>query len=90
MKLVLVDPEELKSLIQEVVANALKELPPPVPAEQIMKRAEVAKELKVSLVTVSQWVKDGRLPCYRINSRVFFKRSEIMELFTKTRKFHRR
>jgi len=33
----------------------------------------------VSLVTIADWMKTGKLPYHRINSRIFFKKSEVLE-----------
>lgn len=79
MKLVVIEIEGLKSLINEAVAVALKQLNPPEPPDAIMRKVEVAKELKVSLKTIGAWMKEGKLPYHRIKTRVFFKRSEVLE-----------
>jgi excisionase family DNA binding protein len=71
--------DELKSLIDESVSNALTKLPQKPEAEDLLKRDEVAKLFKISLVTLNQWMRDGRITFHKINSRIFFKRSEVME-----------
>lgn len=94
MKLILIEPEELKTLITEAVTVAVNEslqnLKSISETEEILRRKDVAKELKVSLVTVSQWMKDGKLPYHRIASRIFFKRSEILEAMQLPLKYRRR
>ncbi len=83
--------DELKELINESVANALSKVPqPPNEDEILLRRKDVAKLFSVSLVTVSQWMKDGKLPYHRINSRIFFKKVEVlkaMELSPKYKRF---
>ncbi len=42
-------------------------------------RKEAAKHLKVSLVTLWNWTKDGKLKGYAIGSKVYYKRHELDE-----------
>jgi excisionase family DNA binding protein len=67
--------EELKQLLLESIAL----IGTPKPDEVLMTRKEVASLFKVSLVTINQWMRSGRLPFCRINSRVYFKRNQILE-----------
>jgi len=48
---------------------------------ELITRQETAKILKISLPTLHNWTKNGLLFCYKVSSRVRYKRSEIMELF---------
>ncbi len=48
---------------------------------ELVTRQEAAKILKISLPTLHNWTKNGLLSCYKVSSRVRYKRSEIMELF---------
>lgn len=84
--------EDLRSLISESVSNVISKIPI-IPEEEILlRKKEVAKLLSVSLVTITDWMKTGKLPYHRINSRVFFKKSEIMEamkLKAKSKKYKR-
>ena len=42
-----------------------------------LKLKEVAELLKVSEKTIYRWVKDGKIPCYRINHQYRFRTDEI-------------
>jgi excisionase family DNA binding protein len=42
-----------------------------------MTRKEVAEYLKVDLSTIWNWSKKGKLPCYGMGSRVYYKRSDV-------------
>lgn len=42
-----------------------------------LKLKEVAEMLKVSDKTIYRWVKDGKIPCYRINHQYRFHKNEI-------------
>jgi excisionase family DNA binding protein len=46
---------------------------------------EAAKLLKVSIVTLRRWIKQGRLPAYHVGPRkVRIKRSDLIKAFTPT------
>lgn len=81
---------ELKNIIDESVTNALAKAPPKPEEETLLKRKEVAEIFGVSLVTLNQWMRDGRIPCHRINTRIFFKRTEVMEALSSVKKYRRR
>jgi len=80
---------ELENIINRSIEGALSKVPEAKPEETLMRRKEVAKFFSVSLVTVSEWMKAGKLPYHRINSRVFFKRSEILEAMGTNEKYKR-
>ena len=40
---------------------------------------EIVKFLRVSRMTVHKWKEQGKIPFRRISSRIFFKRSEVLE-----------
>ncbi len=45
--------------------------------EPLLSRQQIASELHVSLVTLTDWMKKG-LPYLRLNGRVYFRRSEVI------------
>jgi hypothetical protein len=47
--------------------------------ERLLSKQELAAELGVSLVTLTDWMKKG-LPFLRLHKRVYFKRSEVLEI----------
>ena len=51
--------------------------------EPFIKIDEVCKIFNVSKVTVFTWIKKGIIPCHRMNSRLYFKRSEVLEAMKK-------
>lgn len=77
--LVTLQVDEFKNLINESIENAITKANTPKEEEIILRRKEVAKLFSVSLVTISDWMKTGKLPYHRINSRIFFKKSEVMK-----------
>ena len=89
--IVTLNTDELQQLIYETYINAHSKVPQPKKDDDtLLKRKDIAKLFSVSLVTVSQWMKTGRLPYHRINSRIFFKKSEVfqaMEISPKYKRF---
>jgi len=67
---------EIESIIAKQVALKVQAILPPTPPKYLT-RTEVAKLLHISLPTLSDWTKTGRLKSYRIGSRVLYKREEI-------------
>jgi len=72
--------EDLKRIIAETIEMASK----PHEEEVLLTRKEVASLFKVSLVTINQWMREGRLKFCRVNSRVYFKRNQILESLQET------
>ncbi len=88
--IVTLNVNDLKELISEGVTNALSKTPQPKKEDDtLLKRIDVAKLFSVSLVTVSQWQKDGVLPYHRIKSRIFFKRCEVLQAMELKPKYKR-
>lgn len=79
--------EELKTEISEAVLKQLSplinSLTPAKPETELLTRKEVAKIYGVSLPTVLEWTKTGKLTGYRISSRVRYKRSEVEKSLSK-------
>lgn len=84
--------EQLKTEISE---DVFKKIAPlflsvlqPVKETQFLTRKEAAKLLGVSLPTILDWTKSGKIIGYRIASRVRYKRNEIENSLSqiKTRK----
>ena len=51
----------------------------PAQDERLLSKRELAEELGVSLVTLTEWMKKG-LPYLRLQKRVYFKRSEVLAI----------
>lgn len=47
--------------------------------EPLLSKQELAAELSVSLVTLTDWMKKG-LPFLRLHRRVYFKKSEVLKI----------
>ena len=78
-QIIIVKTNELVSLLEGSISKAFSQAPLKKAEEQLLKRKEVAKLFSVSLVTINTWMRTGKIPYHRINSRVFFKRSELFD-----------
>ena len=52
--------------------------------EELLTRKQVAKKLKISLVTLTDWVKRG-LPSHKQRGRVFFVYKDVIEFIKKNK-----
>lgn len=81
---ILLSPIPINDLIEEIL-KAFKnntslrgeEVSPDLP--ELITRIQTAKELNISLVTLSDWTKKGILQSYNLSGKVYYKRSEIMQ-----------
>ncbi len=75
--------EDFRKWIRESVKEEVKELflsknqQTTTDDEPLLSRHDMARELDISLVTLTDWMKKG-LPYMRMNGRVYFKRSEVI------------
>lgn len=70
--------EELKRMIAEAICSQLKTQSGTIPQDtQLLTRNETAEFLRISLVTLNSWTKQGFIPSYRIGNRIYYKRTEI-------------
>jgi hypothetical protein len=73
--------EDFKKWIREVLHEELSQTASQqhktATEEPLLSRQQIAAELGISLVTLTDWMKKG-LPFMRLNGRVYFKRSEVV------------
>jgi hypothetical protein len=87
IQLIEITPNELANLISECVKTHIQELITATNKEQsktesdLLTRKETADFFKVSLVTVHQWVNNGIIHPFKIGSKTYFKKSELITLF---------
>ncbi|MBX9780883.1 MAG: helix-turn-helix domain-containing protein [Chitinophagaceae bacterium] len=75
----------VKEAVKESIESAKpKEVLVTNVAETFMSRKEIAARLQISLVTLTEWVKQG-LPSHKQQRRVYFLYSEVMEYIAKKR-----
>lgn len=85
-----ITPEELNEIVTNAVEmtisrieQAAKEKADKQAEESnsdLITREEVCKLFRITLPTLHNWTKSGRLPSYKFNSRVRYKKTEIMEI----------
>lgn len=73
--------QDFKRWIKEAVTEALQDskINSPAPKEDdlLLNRKEVAKLLRISLVTLTDWVKIG-LPSHKHRGRIYFDKNEVL------------
>ena len=60
-----------------------KQVPQSLKDGKFISRKETAKLLHISLPTLNEWTKEGKLKSYRIGTRILYKPDEIMESVTR-------
>lgn len=81
----IINYETLSHCIKDAVRAELQEhfkeggSPPRQDNERLLSKKELADDLGVSLVTVTDWMKKG-LPFLRMQKRVYFKMSEVLKI----------
>ena len=68
----------IREIAEEVAARIIPELQPPVPEDELIQIPEAMKLLGRSLTTINNWRKEGLLKEQVINTRVYFKKSDIL------------
>lgn len=71
--------KQFKNEADSILSEQDKNLP------TLIGRKECAKLLDVSLTTLDKWCAEGKIPSYKIGTRVRFKREEVLSLFEETR-----
>ena len=84
----IINHEALSQCIRDAVRTELQEhfkkgSNPPPDDERLLSKQELAAELGVSLVTLTDWMKKG-LPYMRLHKRVYFKKSEVLNAMQQT------
>lgn len=82
--------EELQQLVNTSVKNGIeefrKEIQTKENSEELLTREETFKFLKIDSSTLWSWTNQGKVKCYGIGARRFYKRSELMESLTLLKK----
>ncbi|WP_226064042.1 helix-turn-helix domain-containing protein [Kaistella polysaccharea] len=78
-------PAAINGLIKEVreLKFIIQQSKPKEP-EELLTRREACELLSVTDVTIWAWAKQGKLKTYKIGNKVMLKRSEILEVITKS------
>ena len=78
--------EKLSEIIREIVRDELKKVQAPVwntmEDDHYLSRKEVSQTLKISLVTLTNWINRGKIKAYKIGGRVLFRNNDVQESVT--------
>lgn len=72
----------IKKISDQVTENVLQLLETNKPApeqDEFLTPKETAEMLRISLVTLWRWEKQGKVKCYGIGGRRLYKKSEVVE-----------
>jgi hypothetical protein len=84
----IINQEALSQCIRDAVRAELQQHfktggSQPPDSKKLLSKQELAAELGVSLVTLTDWMKKG-LPYLRLHKRVYFKKSEVLGAMQQT------
>jgi hypothetical protein len=79
---------EFKELLKNSINEYLEEIPKSKSYndDQLIKIGELCKTLNVSRVSVFNWIKNGKIKSYHLNSRLYFKMKDIEAALNSRRK----
>ena len=79
------DVQQLKEIINTTVKNQLSDVFEALKREKnetLLTREETYRLLKIDSTTLWYWTRDGKLKCYAIGNRRYYKKSEVLECLT--------
>ena len=77
-----ISPEELKQLIKEVIKEEFIDFKKNLDIKEsdvLLTRSETCELLKIDSSTLWSWTKKGKITCYGIGARRYYKRDEILK-----------
>jgi excisionase family DNA binding protein len=80
---------DLMARMRDIVRDELQQQSRADLSEKLMTAKEAADLLRVSLVTLWQWEKQGRIPKYAMGGRTYFKYSELMSSLETLQRYHK-
>ena len=84
-----VSPEQFTELLTNVFKSQLEDFKKNLNTNDpdiLLTRAEACEFLKIEQTTLYFWVKSGKVPCYGIANRRFFKKSDLLNSLTLLKK----
>ena len=71
--------DQLSEMIRESLRDELQQLRPlrPKSDARYLTRQETARRLRISLVTLTDWVNRGKICAHKIGGRVLFRESDV-------------
>lgn len=68
----------IKKCVEDAVSLKTKEVSQSPPSDELLNIEDIQKIFNVSKVTVHKWKKKGLIPFYKMNRKVYFKKSEVI------------
>lgn len=84
--------DEWKTLLLDCIKTERDSFPPPqiiTPSNDLITENEARDFVKVSKVTLKKWRDEGKIPFYRIGTRIRYKKSELLTSLNTVRKYGR-
>ena len=81
--------QKLKEIIKTTVKEQLTDVIEAFKREKnetLLTREETFRFLKIDLTTLWYWTRDGKLKCYAIGNRRYYKKSAVLESLTLLKK----
>ena len=81
--------QRLKEIINTTVKDQLNDVFEALKREKnetLLSREETFRLLKIDSTTLWYWTRDGKLKCYAIGNRRYYKKSEVLECLTLLKK----
>lgn len=75
-------PDDLKQIIKEVLKDEFMEFKNYLSThntDELLTREETCELLKINSSTLWHWTKNGKISCYGIASRRYYKKNELLE-----------
>ncbi len=69
--------QDLEDLIRNCIREELKEMTNNYENTGLMKANEVCEYLRISKVTLFNWLRQGKITGYHLGTRLFFKRTDV-------------
>jgi excisionase family DNA binding protein len=76
-KIILTTTEELRELVTDIIRSEKPNLPESTKQENLLSRKQAAALLGITLPTLWDWTRTGKVQGYRISRRVYYKRDEL-------------
>jgi hypothetical protein len=77
-----ITPDDLKQIIKEVLKDEFMEFKNYLSTynpDELLTREETCQLLKIDSSTLWHWTKNGKVTCYGIASRRYYKKNELLE-----------
>ena len=86
MKIVLIDPEELRALISEELNNIKPVITTSNEAEPPISQQEMCRFLNITEPTLIRWKRKGLIPFLQVGSRVLFQKGKVVAALERVKK----